>query len=119
MSDFDLLLNRLHQLEAKVEQQEAKVAEHEAMKSLVNQHELKINIQQTEIDQLKKKNSDLEEKLILTGDDVIIRDFLPRSCFEIKATNPNAQSGVYFIDPDGQIGADQPIEVHCDMVTRI
>ena len=102
-----VLLNRLDRLEAKVEQ-----------------HEVKISSQQIEINQLKKKNSDLEEKnnqLILAGakeDDVTSRDFLPRSCFELKATNPSAQSGVYAIDPDGQIGGDPSIHVYCDMTTR-
>ena len=43
---------------------------------------------------------------------------LPRSCFELKATNPTAKSGVYFIDPDGQFGGDPPIQVFCDMATR-
>ena len=105
MLDIGVLLNRL-------DKHDAQLAEHEA----------KINRQQIEIDQLKKKNLELEEKnnqLIQAGakeDDV--REFLPRSCFELKATNPSAQSGVYFIDPDGQIGADQPIQVYCDMTTR-
>ena len=128
---MDALLSRLDHLEAKVEQQEikvaeleAKAAEHEAMASLVKRHELKINIQQIEIDQLKKKNSDLEEKnhqLILAGakgDDVSNINFLPRSCFEIKATNPSAKSGVYSIDPNGRIGGDPTIQVYCDMTTR-
>ena len=128
MFDIDVLLNRLDQLEAKNEQQEVKVAgleatvaEHEVK---VGEHELKINNQQIEIDQLKKKNFNLEKRnqqLIIAGtkgDDVTNRDFLPRSCFELKATNPSAQSGVYSIDPDGQIGADQPIQVYCDMATR-
>jgi len=80
-----------------------------------------------EVDQLKKKNSQLEEQnqLVLAGaneklsinDDVTSRDFVPRSCFEVKAVNPNAQSGEYFIDPDGQIGGDQPFLVYCDMAT--
>jgi len=129
MLDIDVLLSRLDQLEARNEQQEvkveeleAKVAEHEATVSLVKQHEIKINSQQEEIDQLKRKNAEfIEEKknqLIQAGDDVTSRDFLPRSCFELKATNPSAQSGVYSIDPDGQIGADQPIQVYCDMTTR-
>jgi len=75
-----------------------------------------------------KKNSELEEKnskLILAGadeklsvdDDVTSRNFVPRSCYEVKATNPNAQSGEYFIDPDGQIGGDEPFKVYCDMAT--
>jgi len=121
MIDVSVLLNRLDQLEAKVEQHDAKDAEHDAKDA---EHELKINSQQMEIDQLKKKNSELEEKnhqLALASaikkDDVASRDFLPRSCFEIKATNPIAQSRVYSIDPDGQIGADEPILVYCDMTT--
>jgi len=116
-------------LKAKVAEQEVKVAEYEATVSLVHQHELKIeshevkiNSQQEEIDQLKKRNSELiEEKknqFVQAGNDVISRDFLPRSCFELKATNPTAQSGVYSIDPDGQIGADPSIQVYCDMTTR-
>ena len=129
MIDVSVLLNRLDQLEAKVEQHDVKDAEHDAKDAehdaIVAEHELKINSQQMEIDQLKKKNSELEEKnhqLILARaiekDDVASRDFLPRSCFEIKATNPSAQSGVYSIDPDGQIGGDSSIQVYCDMTTR-
>jgi len=122
------LLNRLDHLEAKNEQHEGKVAELEVkveeFAAKVVEHELKIKSQQLEIDQLKKNNSDLEEKtqqLILAGakeDDVTSRNFLLRSCFELKAMNPNAQSGVYSIDPDGQIGGDPSIQVYCDMATH-
>lgn len=94
-----------------MEQHEAKMAKTEALVSLLNQHELKINEQQIEIDQLKKKN-------LLIDDGTSSCDVLPRSCFEIKATNPGAQSGVYSLDPDGQIGGDQPIQAYCDMETR-
>jgi len=98
---------------------------------------LKKNYVKLELDvgHLKKKNSELEHKLesiILTStanvdDDHLSRqkavvsgnsrDFLPRSCYEIKATNPNAQSGIYLIDPDGQINGDDAIQVYCDMAT--
>jgi len=124
MIDMSILLSRLDQLEAKVfkvDQLEAKVAK-------LDQHELKINSLQVEIDQLKEKNSKLEEQnqLVLAAaaaekpfisDDVASRDFLPRSCYELKETNPSAQSGNYSIDPDGQIGGDSPILVYCDMAT--
>ena len=101
MFDIDVLANRLEQLEAKV-------AGHEDTVSLVNQHELKI------VDQLKKEYAELIEdhnkmQLIQVGKDTNIRAYMPRSCFELKATNPNAQSGVYSIDPDGQIRADPSI----------
>jgi len=111
---MSILLSRLDQLETKVVK--------------LDEHELKIKSLQIEVDQLKKKNSQLEEKnqMILAGgtekpsinDDAASRDFLPRSCYEVKATNPSAQSGNYSIDPDGQIGGDSPIEVYCDMTTR-
>lgn len=58
---------------------------------------MKINSQQEEIGQLKSINFESEKKnnnLVRTGNDLTNRDILPRPCFEIKATNPNAQSGV-------------------------
>jgi len=123
MIDMSIFLSRLDQLEAKVikvDQLEAKVAK-------LDQHELKINSLQVEIDQLKERNSKLEEQnqLVLAAaaekpfinDDVTSRDFLPRSCYELKETNPSAESGNYSIDPDGQIGGDSPILVYCDMAT--
>jgi len=89
-----------------------------------------------EVDQLKKKFVEIENRLesILTtstnnvGDHLRRqesavhvagkgRDFLPRSCYELKATNPSAQSGLYFIDPDGQINGDDPVQAYCDMDT--
>jgi len=120
---MSILLSRLEQLEAKV----VKVDQLEAKVAKVDQHELKINTLQIEIDQLKKKNLQLEEqnqKVLAAAaekpsiNDDKNRDFLPRSCYEIKATNPTAQSGEYSIDPDGQIGGDSPIQVYCDMTTR-
>jgi len=90
---------------------------------------------------LKKKNVELEQKLesillIPAGDYESSyhglskqnsvstasaaaggRYYMPRSCYEIKASNPNATTGLYFIDPDGQINGDGAIQVHCDMAT--
>ena len=93
--------------------------------SRLDEHESRINNLEIEVVQLKKTNLDLEEtnkKLVLDSDNVIDidvtrRDVVPRSCFEVKAMNPNAQSGEYFIDPDGQIGGDEPFKVYCDMTT--
>ena len=89
---------------------------------------------EVEVSQLKKKNVELEhglESILATpianlGDHLSrqkfvesgnIRDFLPRSCYELKATNPSAQSGLFFIDPDGQINGDDPVQAYCDMDT--
>ncbi|MND11943.1 hypothetical protein D3C87_347290 [compost metagenome] len=39
----------------------------------------------------------------------------PVSCMDIKLRSPNAASGSYTIDPDGQAGVDSPYDVYCDM----
>jgi len=134
--DIGAILNRLGQLELKasrVDQLENTVQNQQVK---MNQLELKVKDQQIEIDQLKKKNVKLENKLesissatsyptqlrnknsnIVASASVSGRDFLHRSCYELKATNPSAQSGLYFIDPDGQINGDDPVQAYCDMDT--
>ncbi|MCB9700542.1 MAG: DUF4215 domain-containing protein [Myxococcales bacterium] len=42
---------------------------------------------------------------------------IAKSCGAIKASDPNAASGVYTIDLDGE-GGDDPFDVHCDMETN-
>ena len=42
---------------------------------------------------------------------------LPKSCSEIKSLNPQATSGSYDIDPDGE-GGFEPFGVTCDMIDR-
>jgi hypothetical protein len=37
----------------------------------------------------------------------------------MKSANPGLNSGMYWIDPDGQDVGDDPIEVHCDMISGI
>ena len=41
----------------------------------------------------------------------------PRTCRELRATNPSLASGMQLIDPDGQGIGDDPIYVFCDMST--
>ena len=43
--------------------------------------------------------------------------FLYRSCEEIRAADPESESGGYWIDPDGVATGDPPIFVQCDMTT--
>ena len=38
-----------------------------------------------------------------------------KTCADLRATNPFLQSGMYWIDPDGQGIGDDPIRVFCDM----
>jgi len=100
--DVGLVLNRLDQLQAEM-----------------NLQKTEINLQKTEINELKKENTELKEKLL--------RDELPsnkefliaRSCYELKAMSPDAQTGLHYIDPDGQINGEDPIQVYCDMTTSI
>ena len=42
---------------------------------------------------------------------------IPRTCLELRVTNPSLASGMQFIDPDGQGNGDDPIYVYCDMAT--
>lgn len=45
-----------------------------------------------------------------------VRHSRPANCAAILAEKPSATSGVYTIDPDGELSTP-PIEAHCDMVT--
>ena len=39
----------------------------------------------------------------------------PRTCRELRASDPTLTSGMHWIDPDGQGVGDDPIYVYCDM----
>jgi hypothetical protein len=43
------------------------------------------------------------------------RSGIPRTCRELRASNPSLASGMQWIDPDGQGIGDDPISVYCDM----
>jgi len=45
------------------------------------------------------------------------RGGIPRTCRELRASNPSIASGMQWIDPDGQGIGDDPIYVYCDMST--
>jgi hypothetical protein len=42
---------------------------------------------------------------------------IPRTCRELRATDPSLPSGMHWIDPDGQGIGDDPIYVYCDMTS--
>ncbi len=42
---------------------------------------------------------------------------VPRSCLEAVTSDPEMESGTYFIDPDGSDVGDGPIEVFCNVTT--
>ena len=41
----------------------------------------------------------------------------PRTCRELRASDPTLTSGMHWIDPDGQAVGDDPIYVYCNMTT--
>ena len=45
------------------------------------------------------------------------RNAISRTCKELNQADPSLNSGMYWIDPDGQGIGDDPIYVHCDMTT--
>ena len=86
---------------------------------------------------LEIKNRQLEEKVIrleskvqkLESSVVVLqenrksidpltgRSAIPRTCREARLADPSLDSGMHWIDPDGQGVGDDPIYVHCDMTT--
>ena len=49
---------------------------------------------------------------------VLLRDYVFRSCNEIKQNNPNATDGYYSIDPGGSSGSLPVTPCYCDMTTN-
>ena len=47
----------------------------------------------------------------------LMRNAIFRTCKELHQADPSLNSGMYWIDPDGQGVGDDPIYVHCDMTT--
>ena len=78
------------------------------------EHHLELAVQ--EIGQLKKK---LDDSSTITNDDHLPsiiptspKASIPRTCYEIKSSQPGYTQGTYIIDPSG-LGRD-PITVFCD-----
>lgn len=43
----------------------------------------------------------------------------PKTCLEARTADPSLESGMFWIDPDGQSRGDDPIYVYCNMTTGI
>jgi len=74
---------------------------------------------QAEIRELKGENIELKEILLKEKLPSNKEFLIARSCYELKAMSPDAQTGLHYIDPDGQINGEDPIQVYCDMATSI
>ena len=61
--------------------------------------------------------SDVQKTIDLIRKQVGQRNAIFRKCRELHQTDPSLNSGMYWIDPDGQGIGDDPIYVECDMTT--
>jgi hypothetical protein len=50
-----------------------------------------------------------------TTSQLSVKNSMSRTCREAWAADPSLNSGMYWIDPDGQGVGDNPIYVYCDM----
>jgi hypothetical protein len=100
-------------LEAKVVNLETKVARLEAQ---VNHQE---SIFTALIKSERDKKFALEKGISrnVETNEYYKRNAAPRTCGEVFATNPLLDSGMYWIDPDGQGVGDNAINVYCNMTT--
>ena len=92
------LETKVARLEAKVEQQESQIAA-----LIVNERE--------------KQQSSTTKKFTMSIElnQNYKRNAIFRTCQELRSSNPLLESGMYWIDPDGQGVGDDAIHVFCDM----
>ena len=100
--DFDTkvvhLETKVARLEARVERQESIIAA--LMKNEKNKKLSSMNVSTTfAMDQKYKQDANL------------------RTCQDVQASNPLLESGMYWIDPDGQGVGDNAIHVFCNMTS--
>jgi len=108
LGDQLLSQNYMQQIEMKFQQLESKNSQ---LEEKVNQLESKVQKLETVI----ASNVDLmtsKSVVPLTG-----RSAIARTCREAHLADPSLESGMHWIDPDGQGVGDDPIFVYCDMTT--
>ena len=88
------MLEAVSNLEKKMAAQEGIIDKHE---EAVGNLETKMAAQEGVIDKLKTPD--------------------PKTCDTIRQSDPSKESGMYWIDPDGQGQGDGPIYVYCNMST--
>lgn len=116
-----MLLQRLDRLEASLREERNL---NDKFREQLSPLESKVKLLQKElddnistIDRLNKKVAKLES--VSTGSPSIHDrgTNIPRSCQELKSTDPTLTTGSYLIDPDGTGVGDSAITVFCDMTT--
>jgi hypothetical protein len=92
------LETKVARLEAKVEQQESQIAA-----LIVNEREKQQSSTTNKFTTSVELNQNYKRNVIF------------RTCHELHSSNPLLESGMYWIDPDGQGVGDDAIHVFCDM----
>jgi hypothetical protein len=92
------LETKVTRLEAKVEQQESQIAA--------------LMLKEREKDQ---SSSTKKFTMSVELNQNYKRNAIFRTCQELRSSNPLLESGMYWIDPDGQGVGDDAIHVFCDM----
>jgi hypothetical protein len=82
------------------------------LKALLELKDRQQEILAEKVSRLEELRNERETSRQLAGRSAILR-----TCREIRAADPSAGSGMYWIDPDGQGVGDDPIYVHCDMAS--
>ena len=103
MEQLESKITRLEQLESKVTQLEGKVTRLEQKKQL----------QQELLMEKLKKDREISSSI---GENSVGKSvFFPRICRELRASDPSLDSGMNWVNPDGQGVGDDPIYVYCNM----
>ncbi len=102
---------QIEALEQKVQEQEFELIQ---LKATVQQQEsLLADLQKDrQINSQSISSSSFEVK---EQSAAIRKSIFPRTCRELRATDPSLSSGMHWIDPDGQGVGDDPIYVYCDI----
>lgn len=88
------------------------------MESEVNKLKLKIDLLETKVQEqdILLKNYQSSSRKARQSDNSK-KGLDPKTCLEAHNADPSLQSGMYWIDPDGQGKGDNPIHVYCNMQT--
>lgn len=109
---FGRLEEHIHQLSLENEQLKINVD-----RMAIENHQFTLELKQIKSDKsmILLRSLGQNKQILFTGK----RDTTARTCAELKLTDPSFPSEDYYIDPDGVNVGENPILVHCDMVTGI
>ncbi len=103
-SEVGKLKEKIDMLEAKIEEQDNLLKDCSSTCSR--------KARETKEDVSVHKTEDIQVNIRMKG---ILSD--PKTCLEARTADPTLDSGMFWIDPDGQGRGDDPIYVYCNMTT--